>query len=124
MTVIPETSSEPLPDGGIEYDYQYGSITQMVRVPPSGFDAASASTSELAEYGIPAAPNPLDTSAYAQWSERADNMHFITPPDHLVAVPLSASTTTTGPNWSGYAAYNPPRRGRLRRRTHGLHDAE
>jgi hypothetical protein len=108
MTVIPETSSESLPGGGTEYDYQYGSIEQAVRIPPPGFDAATASASELAEYGIPAAPNPLNTSAYAQWSDMAENMRFVTPPNHLVAVPLSASTNETTLNWSGYAADSPP----------------
>src|SRR6202035_2239460 len=55
-----------LPGGGTQYTYHYpDGSTENVPIPPAGFDPATASASQLAEYDFP--PKPTDSAQLDQW---------------------------------------------------------
>ena len=86
----------PLPGGGATYHYDVGSEEVASTVPPSTFDAATASASALAEYGIPAQP-PAGSPEVAAWQAMIHNVHFVAPPADLVITGFPHSST----NWGG-----------------------
>lgn len=131
VRLLPRSSTTPLPGGGIEANYvQSDGSTISFTQPPSSFDAATASASELALYGVPPKP-PAGTSEYSRWAEMvANGIHFVTPPAALAELPPKqgpdspgattrsasgqsvrstvAPSATTGrtTNWSGYFNWN------------------
>jgi hypothetical protein len=68
-------------------------MTTIYRVPPATFDAATASPTELAKYGIPPAPPTSNTAAYAQWHQMINNLHFVTPPTAFVGINVKAASS-------------------------------
>lgn len=67
---LPTVDVQSLPDGGTAYVYDTngdGVGDAWVNVPPSNFDAATASEADLERYGIP--PRPTDPDALAEWSK-------------------------------------------------------
>ncbi len=126
-SALPEQSTTKLPYGGTQYNYEQpnGQIVSLT-VPPSSFDAAKASPSELETFGIPAEP-PASSPEYPKWKAMISNgIHFATPPTVLYEVPeekeesanplLGGSTALASPptapsaglsgNWSGYIDWN------------------
>lgn len=98
----PLTRIEPMPGGGTAYVYANtaeGSVTTF-RVPPSTFDAATASNEELKRYGIPVRPSQ-DSPAYPRWVSMAEDLHIEPPPAEILSVPHRASEVSNA-NWSGY----------------------
>lgn len=96
---------EPMSRGGSAYVYenkQTGSTTTFL-VPPSGFNAATATSQELELYGIPARPLP-DSPDYYNWITMAEHMQVEPPPTEILTVPHRAAEVVTG-NWSGYDNY-------------------
>jgi hypothetical protein len=78
-------------------------------VPPAGFSVATATSSELALYGIPPDPPATSGTQRATWQELFGNpqLHFLTPPSQLHSVPTwSPSRDNNSQNWSGFVAYN------------------
>jgi len=128
---LPERSTTSLPYGGTQYNYEQpnGQIVSLT-VPPSSFDASTASPAELETFGIPPEP-PVGSSEYPKWKAMIrKGIHFITPPAVLYAVPeesstsaseaaipllggsaglaspSTASTAAPSSNWSGYFDWN------------------
>lgn len=71
ITRVPLSNTETLADGGTVYQYQLpdGSLVSCPATPP-GFDGATASASEDAQYGL--SPRPAMVSAsYITWAKQA-----------------------------------------------------
>lgn len=100
----PRQSSYKSADGSTTYKYNVAGLATTYKIPPSSFNPATASPSQLAKYGIPPAPPASNTTAYAQWTKMIHNLHFVTPPPALVTI--NARAATSG-NWSGYANSSP-----------------
>jgi hypothetical protein len=71
-------------------------------VPPSTFDAATATPAELAYYGIPQRPPASDQTMLTFWLGMIHNLQLEAPPSTLISVPISAGSVTNS-HWSGYA---------------------
>ena len=95
----PLLSDTTMADGSHVYSYDVQGDTTTYTVPPAGFDMASASPAQLAEYGVPPAP-PVGTSAYGVWEASLQKMHILTPPSFLVSIPVSADGNSA--NWAGW----------------------
>jgi len=95
----PLQSVATLADGSHVYTYTVEGDTTTYTVPPAGFDMASASPAQLAEYGVPPAP-PTGTSAYSVWEASIQKMHILTPPSALVSVPVRADGDSN--IWAGW----------------------
>jgi hypothetical protein len=110
----PETT-EPTAGGGQVETYQTREGTTIsLTVPPAGFNPATASDTELAEYGFPARPsNPAEAE---EWNEKYDGAQSSRPDicNGLVRSDAKkpegggAPTVETTPSgiWSGYEAFN------------------
>ena len=92
MHISPLRAIKPLPGGGREYVYEEPSGAPFtMAVPPASFDAARASASELATYGIPPEP-PASSPEYAIWKETiSQGIRFATPPPFIAEAPPSSS---------------------------------
>lgn len=90
-------------DGGVTRSYRFEDRTTAEMVaPPVDFDPLTAAPEELDRYGIPREPS--DPEGRAEWLKAAAKAHFVTPPDHLVQLPIRAANLYTQ-NWSGYVNY-------------------
>jgi Peptidase A4 family len=90
--------------GATEYKYRTNGLTSSYIVPPTSFNAATATPAELSAYGIPAEPAAQYTEGRAMWLKMVNNLHFVVPPQALVSVPVSVpgtSANTDFDNWSG-----------------------
>lgn len=119
--VFPLEAVEPLPGGGSAYRYDVEGAQTTYLVPPQSFDAATASSTELEEYGIPTAPASASPE-YPLWHKMITRMaaspipsaYAISIPESSQGmVPSSASSgagTANGvesdENWSGYDNYD------------------
>jgi hypothetical protein len=74
-THYPLASITPLEGGGSSYNYEGEGIGVSYRIPPASFNPASASATELKEYGVPAAP-ATSSPEYPMWEKMIHNMHF------------------------------------------------
>lgn len=104
-SATPLARVQPIPGGGTTYVYEdkaEGSTTTF-RVPPSTFNALTATSEELERYGVPARPMP-DSPAYPQWVSMAEHMRFEAPPAEIITVPHRAAEDSSS-NWSGYDNY-------------------
>jgi hypothetical protein len=101
----PLISTSALPDGGTQYNYAASAGTIAWRVPPASFDIATASRSQLAEYGFEGI-----TASSPQYPVLAAHQ-FAPPPPMLFSYPnLRAGydgewTTST---WAGAGDYSSP----------------
>ena len=99
----------PQADGSTRYQYTLpgGVDTLTALLPPSSFNAATASAQDLAKYGIPAEPPLTDTVAHGWWQKMIDNLHFV-PPAKTLIMGGHKHVTYTSPYynqiWSGYEA--------------------
>ncbi len=57
-----------LPDGGQDFVYDIGGCENIFHVPPANFDPLTASSDELARYGIPS--RPTDTNELKKWDSK------------------------------------------------------
>lgn len=91
------------PDGSTEYDYNVQGVAMKYVLPPSGFDPATASPAQLAEYGVP--PEPADPTLRQEWNAMIHHLTFVTPPAYLVSLPAKAGETDLNTsNWAGRGA--------------------
>lgn len=98
----PLTRIEAMQGGGTAYVYvdpAKGEVTTF-QVPPSTFDASTASNEELKRYGIPTRPSP-DSPAYARWTNMARSLQIEPPPAEIITEPHRASEVSST-IWSGY----------------------
>lgn len=103
LKTVPLQGAIRLVDGGTEYRYVANGHTVMYRVPPAGFNALSADTSQLARYGMP--ERPTEPSGLLRWQQKMQHAHAVDPPRFLVQPNLSAAAcNATCRNWSGYVA--------------------
>ena len=118
-----QTSTIALPHGGREITYENPEgVTTSMAIPPSAFDAATATPAERKRYGIPSEPEP-GTPAYVKWHQVVNEpLHFVAAPPALVehtepnrVFPKAGSAAAANPtsertasaadepaNWSGY----------------------
>ena len=128
FTIQPLISVTPLPGGGSDYSYAATSgQTVSEPVPPTEFDALTATAAQLQEYALP--PRPSSLEALAQWTSLMARATYAQPPRFLAAermqlsVPAPASTqaspaavdgifagyqTQTGSYTSGSVNYTEP----------------
>ena len=113
LATFPVSSRIRLPDQGVMT--YYGGSHLAVLTPPAGFDPATASPSELAQYGIPAEPSTAGPQQNL-WIKMARNFHPAPAPISMHSA--AAGTTFDSPtktnltkndhavspttNWSGY----------------------
>jgi alpha-tubulin suppressor-like RCC1 family protein len=93
MHISPLRAIKPLPGGGKEYTYEEPTGAPFsMNVPPASFDARSASSSELATYGIPPEP-PASSPEHTIWKEMiSQGIRFATPPPFIAEAPSSSSS--------------------------------
>ena len=72
--------SETLSDGERDYTFYEGGLAVIQALPPSGFDAVSATDAELDRYGYPPRPSETDTTDYGAWETAIAAMPADTPP--------------------------------------------
>lgn len=115
LVQYPLESVSALPDGGASWTYATpGGGTEM-NVPPTGFDALTATDAERSLYGLPAEPPVADSAAHAAWVDHLAHVkNFVAPPPYLLGLPgMQSSFSTPMPspfstsytysnNWSGY----------------------
>jgi hypothetical protein len=97
--LFPRISEKVLGNGATHYSYDVEGVKTTYITPPTGFDAATASASQLTQYGIPTPPSRQDAAAYQQWSQMVNNLHFVNPPSTLVVSQTKADTNNI---WAGY----------------------
>lgn len=86
VRTIPLSTITERSDGGRDYTYEAsGGSPITFTVPPAGFDAVTASTSEREAYGIPQEPAVTETAAHARWEQEIHNFHPSAPPNALYA---------------------------------------
>lgn len=102
----------PLPGGGQQYTYRQANGNLVSEpLPPAGFDPATASDAQLAEYALP--PKPTLLPELSAWQEEMKQAWFATPPPFLAelpaaeqtgppSAPLSAAAAPAGVGWAGY----------------------
>jgi hypothetical protein len=115
----PLTSVTTTGDGGHAYHYKMDGMEAITRVPPSSFQPAHASTSELSMYGLK--EPPANSPRHARWEYIINHIHFDTgpPAPRLIIVPNeenynigpagnigSEAGTASSENWSGYLNYS------------------
>ena len=114
ISTYPLTSIVPVASGGKDYEYALpgGGVAHQY-VPPKGFDAATASTSALAAYGIPPVPPTTGgLEGLIRWAQSLHHISFGPPTPYLATSDASApafsgkasgaAATYTGSNWAGY----------------------
>jgi hypothetical protein len=108
-TLYPITSTSTLSDGGTAYSYVLPTGTMTITVPPPSFSPSTASSSELALYGIE--PFPANSAEQPAWEEMAANYHPVSAPPYIVVsanqvAPAATSGASGGSasseNWAGY----------------------
>jgi len=94
--------------GGIQqYQYDVAGNLTVVSIPPAGFNFATATSAQLASYGIPAEPSP-NSPARALWVKMINNLHFASAPPFLAGLANATATYANSPNWAGYIAQGSP----------------
>lgn len=96
-----------LPDGGTQVNYATRNVPMSELIPPPGFDAATASSAQLALYGIPPEPAVTSPTARALWLRMVSNVHWMPPPSVLHNIPgetMGQIGTKYNNEWSGYVA--------------------
>ena len=87
--------------GATTYTYDVNGNTVWTVIPPAGFDAMTASPSQLRDYGVPPEPSATEEpEAHSQWEGMLHKLKFAQPPNEMITIPDSASYLTTE-NWSG-----------------------
>jgi len=99
---FPLRSTTTNSNGSTWYQYDVGSSRMTYLVPPSSFDAATATSAELAEYGIPLRPPASDPTMLNFWVSMVNNLKLETPPTTLISIPATAGSVTNS-HWAGYA---------------------
>lgn len=99
---FPLEASSDLPGGGNSYQYTVEGMQVRYYVPPEGFNALTASNSQLDEYGFPERPSSTDTTAYEDWSEKVSSWSGTPAAPSFLAETQSQSMTSSSSNWSGY----------------------
>ncbi len=92
--------------GATKYVYDTDGGTTTYIVPPASFDAATASPAQLQAYGIPPAPAPSETVAYARWEQMVHNLKFAKAPQAIYSVE-SVRTSSNAPTLSARPAACP-----------------
>lgn len=91
--------SEATQSNGLRtYSYVIEGVATTYYVPPAGFDPATASDEQLAEYHLPA--RPTDPTAQSQWNSSVGRASFAAPPQTIYDDPGVKGATS--PNWSGW----------------------
>jgi hypothetical protein len=101
VKTFPLKSKTLTSDRGTAYNYDVNGKAVSFKVPPPGFNPRTASADELALYGIPRRPSPLDPKA-TKWDAAVSKLSFVKPPPFLAAVPVKAQTQDENDQWSGY----------------------
>jgi hypothetical protein len=99
---FPRKAIKPLPGGGHAYVYVENGHTVKFLVPPAGFQPATATAAQLAEYGLPA--RPKNQADLAHWDAQMSKARSAVPPPFLTETHARAYSTVAYENWSGYAA--------------------
>jgi hypothetical protein len=89
----PLSTTYVLPYGGTAYVYQLEGMKATYLVPPASFDAATASSQELAAFGYPARPS-ASSPEYASWMKVMETSHPEAPKARLVVIPGAKRTTS------------------------------
>lgn len=84
------------------------SATPKALIPPSCFDAATASNADLALYGIPDEPPASNATGKGLWLKMVGNMHWIGANVKVNSgctflCNIFGTTNANEPNWAGYA---------------------
>ena len=103
MHVYPLVRTISGPGGAQQYQYDVAGNLTVVSIPPQGFDFATATSAQLALYGIPAEPSP-NSPAHALWTQMIDNLHFASAPPFLAGLVNATANYAYSPNWAGYVA--------------------
>ena len=96
---FPRESFKALPGGGRGVYYNLNGHQVEFLIPPAGFNPATASASQLSEYGYP--PRPAGASARARWASETTNSKSAPAPPFVAETPMRADSVYN-PNWSGY----------------------
>ena len=67
-TAIHYSNKQVLADGGIDYAFNINGVQNILHEPPDGFTPATATDTQLAEYGFPA--RPTDKAGLAAWTAK------------------------------------------------------
>jgi hypothetical protein len=95
-SVAPLTRALSLPGGGTEYLYQMSAnLTYGLIDPPAGFDPATATASQLTEYGIP--ERPTDPTELAAWN----HIQITAAPTFLVQGDFDMAANYDSRHWAG-----------------------
>jgi hypothetical protein len=102
VKTIPLTGKQALPGGGDQYSYDFGNgVTVSLKVPPPGFDVATATSAQLAEYGLPSAP--ANAAQLGSWMK----LQVVPAPPFLVEANIYAGSDLDSKHYAGYDATAP-----------------
>lgn len=84
-------------DGSKDYVYFVDGHKVDWPVPPTGWDAATASPSDRGRFGIPPEPPVADGAYHAAWAQALHRLRFGTPPAEILQVPVENTPTELSP---------------------------
>jgi hypothetical protein len=95
-TSVTQESSGP-GTGGTVYRYPFYSGYMEYRIPPAGFDFATATAAQRAYYGIPPQPPASEPDAQQAWWRLVDNYHMAPAPPYLTKLDHPATRALPHP---------------------------
>jgi hypothetical protein len=102
--VVYYSKKQVLADGGTRYTFIIGGVENVLHVPPVGFDPATATDAQLAEYGYPA--RPKDQTGLTGWQNKWGRFKPKTSSaEPTITIMKKSINDSSGSGWAGYADY-------------------